>query len=215
MTAMQLLSVNVGLPRTVTWQGREVRTGIFKQPVAGTVRLDRVNLAGDGQADLRVHGGADKAVYAYPWEHYAHWRAVLGRDDLAPGAFGENFTVAGMPESRVRVGDVYRVGDALLEVSQPRTPCWKLALRLGVDGFDARFSASRRVGFYLRVLEPGGVAAGQPIALVESDPDAPSVAELFDLKLDPHPDPARLRRAAAAPALSPRWRESFRKRLAE
>ncbi|HEX9626989.1 MAG TPA: MOSC domain-containing protein [Acidiferrobacterales bacterium] len=210
---MKLLSVNVGLPRSVVWQGREVSTGIFKQPVEGEVRLDRLNLAGDGQADLRVHGGVDKAVYAYPWEHYGYWRGILGRDDLAPGGFGENFTVAGMAETRVRVGDVFRVGTALLQVSQPRTPCWKLSLRFGIDDFHARFSLSRRVGFYLRVLEPGGVAAGMLIALVDSDPDAPSVAELFDLKLDPRPDPVQLRRAADAPALSAGWRESFRKRL--
>ncbi len=210
---MKLLSVNVGLPREVAWQGRTLTTGIFKEPVAGRVRLRRHNLDGDGQADLRVHGGEHKAVYAYPFEHYAGWQHELARDDFVPGQFGENFTVSGLLEDEVCIGDVFAIGSARLQVSQPRAPCFKLDVRLGVDGFLARFKAAARVGFYLRVLDEGEVGGGDAITRIARDLAAMSVHEVYGLRYGARPDRARLERAAALPALSPSWREEFTQRL--
>jgi MOSC domain-containing protein YiiM len=210
---MKLLSVNTGLPREVMWQGRTVSTGIFKQPVAGRVRLRRHNLDGDGQADLRVHGGEHKAVYAYPFEHYAWWQHELGRDGLTPGQFGENFTVSGLLEDEVCIGDVFGIGSARLQVSQPRAPCFKLDVRMGTDGFLARFKAAGRVGFYLRVLEEGEVGAGDAISRLARDPGGMSVREVYQLRYGERGERARLERAAALPALSPTWREAFERHL--
>ncbi len=156
---MKVVSVNLGRPRTIVWQGRKVRTGIFKEPVAGKVDLGTLNLEGDGQADLRVHGGVDKAVYAYPVEHYPTWSAELGRS-LPYGQFGENLTLEGLTEDEARIGDRYRIGSALLEVSQPRVPCFKLGIRMEDDAFPQRFLESLRSGFYLRVAAPGTLEAG-------------------------------------------------------
>jgi len=174
---MKLISVNVSKPREVVARGRAVTTGIFKAPVAGRVRLGRLNLEGDGQADLRVHGGPDKAVYAYPFENYDYWKRELGRSDLAYGQFGENLTVEGMLEGEVYIGDVFKVGSALLQISQPRFPCYKLGIRMGSSGFPKRFLASGRSGFYLRVLEEGEVGAGDPIELARADPERLTVLE--------------------------------------
>ncbi len=171
---MKLLSVQVGVPRSVRHGSRTVRTAIFKEPVPGRVRVGRTNLEGDRQADLRVHGGPDKAVYAYDLSGYQHWRRDLGRE-LPFGQFGENLTVEGMPETEVRIDDVYRVGSALLQISQPRSPCGKLALRMGSPAFLETFLESGRTGFYLRVLEEGEVGAGDAIELVSRDPKAPTV----------------------------------------
>lgn len=173
---MKLLSVQVGRPRTVEHRGRSVRTGIYKEPVLFRVRVGRLNVEGDRQADLSVHGGPDKAVYAYDLSGYAHWRASLGRE-LAFGQFGENLTVDGMPETEVRIGDAYRVGGALLQVSQPRAPCFKLAMKMELPQFPKVFLASGRTGFYLRVLEEGEIGAGDSIELVSRDPGAPTVLE--------------------------------------
>lgn len=210
---MKLLSVNVGLPRDVVWQGRTVTTGIFKQPVAGPVRLRRLNLDGDGQADLRVHGGEHKAVYAYPFEHYAWWRRELGHDGVVHGQFGENFTVTGLLEDEVCVGDVFGIGTARVQLSQPRAPCFKLDIRMGEEGFLARFKAAERVGFYLRVLDEGEVGAGDAITRLARDPAGMSVAEIYRLRYGVSVDRARLTRAAELPALSPSWREAFAKQL--
>ena len=164
---MRLVTVSVGRPREVPDERRgTVRTGIWKQPVDGPVRVGRLNLAGDGQADLEAHGGEHKAVYAYPLEHYAVWRRELGRDDLEPGGFGENLTVEGLLEADVHIGDQFRIGTAVLEVSQPRTPCFKLALRIGDPTLVRRFTESGRSGFYLRVITEGELAAGQPVERV-------------------------------------------------
>jgi MOSC domain-containing protein YiiM len=171
---MKLLSVQAGRARTVEHRGRAVRTGIFKEPVLFRVRVRKHNVEGDQQADLRVHGGPDKAVYAYDLSGYAHWRAALGRE-LPYGQFGENLTVDGMPETAVRIGDVYRVGGALLQVSEPRSPCYKLAMKMELPQFPRAFLASGRTGFYLRVLEEGEIGAGDAIELVSRDPDAPTV----------------------------------------
>lgn len=176
----RLLSVNVGRPRSVEHQGRTVRTAIFKEPVLLRVRVGRENVEGDRQADLRVHGGPDKAVYAYDLSAYEHWRRELGRE-LPFGQFGENLTVEGMPETEVRIGDVYRVGNARLQVSQPRSPCYKLAMRMGSPAFLRTFLESGRTGFYLRVLEEGDIGAGDAIELLSRDPAAVTVAEMTRL----------------------------------
>lgn len=176
---MRLLSVNVALPKTVRLLGRSVRTGFFKEPVSGAIALSRLGLEGDGQADPRYHGGPDKAVYLYPFEHYAYWSAVLSRADLTPGAFGENFTAEGLLETDTRLGDVLAIGSATLQVTRPRSPCAKLGLRMGSLRFVRVFAAAGRPGFYLSVLEEGSVQAGDAIVRVSTDPARPTVAEAF------------------------------------
>jgi len=211
---MTLISINVGLPREITHGGRKVTTGIFKAPVAGPVWLGRLNLTGDGQADLRVHGGADKAVYVYPFEHYAFWAGELGRQDFSHGQFGENFTTEGLLEDEVSIGDVFRIGMARVQVTQPRSPCFKLGIRMGDDQFPVRFAAANRTGFYLRVLEEGMVKADDAIARVERATGSMSVRDIFHLR---HVGGAReeYQRAARLPGLSSSWRAAFEKRLAE
>ncbi len=156
---MKLLSVNVSPPKEVAHGGKTVTTGIFKEPVDGRVMLRTLNLDGDGQADLTGHGGIYKAAYAYSVENYDYWKRELGRTDFTFGQFGENLTVEGMLEDEIHVGDVFRAGGALVEVTQPRVPCYKLGIKMGLRGFEKTFLASRRVGFYLRVLEEGEVGA--------------------------------------------------------
>lgn len=211
---MKLISVNVGLPHYFSWQGRAIATGIFKQPVSGRITLRRLNLDGDRQADLRVHGGEHKAVYAYPLEHYAWWQHQLGREPFVPGQFGENFTVHGMREDEVCIGDVFQIGSARVQVSQPRSPCFKLDLRMGEDGFLARFHAAQRVGFYLRVLEEGEVGAEDPIVRVARDPGGMSVIEIYQLRYGGLDDRDRLERAVGLAALTPSWRNTFKEQLA-
>ncbi len=211
---MKLLSVNVAKPKTVRTPDGTMRTGIYKLPVGGRVRAARLNLEGDGQADLKVHGGVDKAVYAYPAEHYAAWQRELGREDLSFGWFGENLTVEGMPEEEVRIGDVYRIGTALFQVSQPRTPCHKLEFRSGLPGFARRFVLSGRSGFYLRVLEEGEVGAGDPIERVRRDPVPLSIREVNDLAFaETDNDLEALDRAARTESLTLAWRKRFQQRL--
>jgi MOSC domain-containing protein YiiM len=176
MTA-RLLSVNLAMPRSFHSRGREVPTGIFKEPVAARVALTRLTLEGDIQADKRYHGGPDQAVYVYPSEHYPYFRRVLGRPDLSAGFFGENFTTEGLLEDAVRVGDVFRVGSALVQVTKPRAPCFKMGLKAGSPAFIKELLESRRLGFYLRVLEEGEVGAGDAIARVASVPSAPTIAQ--------------------------------------
>ena len=173
---MKLLSVQVGRPRTVSHRARDVRTAIFKSPVLLPVRARRLGLEGDAQADLRVHGGPDKAVYAYDAAGYEHFRERLGRE-LTWGEFGENLTVEGMSEADVRAGDVYRIRGAVLQVTTPRSPCYKLAMRMEMPRFPKLFLESGRTGFYLRVLEEGELGAGDAIELVSRDPAAPTVLE--------------------------------------
>ena len=160
---MRVVSVNVSLGRGVPWRGRTVRTGIFKEPVSGPVRIGRLGLQGDEQADLEVHGGPLKAVYVYPAEHYAFWRDELPEMTLTWGAFGENLTVSGISEESVRVGDRFRVGTALLAATKPRFPCYKLGIKFGREDILPRFLASGRTGFYLRVLEEGTVETGSAV----------------------------------------------------
>jgi ferredoxin-NADP reductase/MOSC domain-containing protein YiiM len=206
---MRLLSVNVGLPRDVEWNGRTVRTAIFKSPVAGRPRVRRLNVDGDGQADLVGHGGEHRAVYVYDRAAYEHWSGFLGRDDLLPGHFGENFTVEGMPDDEVCVGDRYRIGGAVFEVTQPRVTCYKLGLRLGEPRMPALLYSHGRPGFYFRVLEEGEVGAGDEIERIAVGPQAMTVREACALLYLPGHTPAGLRRALAIPALSEGWRGSF------
>jgi MOSC domain-containing protein YiiM len=164
-----VVSINVGRPRAVEWRGRTIRTAIFKEPVTGPVEVRTLNLAGDEQADLSVHGGADKAVYAYPAEHYAYWRGELPGVELPWGAFGENFTTEGLSESRLRVGNRLRIGSAEFRVTQPRMPCFKLGIRFGRADMVQRFQRSGRSGFYLAVLREGAVTPGDRIDVLPGD----------------------------------------------
>jgi ferredoxin-NADP reductase/MOSC domain-containing protein YiiM len=206
---MRLLSVNVGRPRDVEWRGRTVRTAIFKSAVEGRRRVRRLNVDGDGQADLVGHGGEHRAVYVYDRSAHAHWSDFLGRDDLVPGHFGENFTVEGMPDDEVCVGDRYRIGDATFEVTQPRVTCFKVGLRLEEPRMPALLYSHGRPGFYMRVLEEGDVGAGDEIERIAVGPGAMSVREVSALLYLPGHTPAGLRRALAIPALSEGWRGSF------
>ena len=206
---MKLLSVNVGLPRDVSWRGRAVRTAIFKSPVRGRRLVRRLNVDGDGQADLVGHGGEHRAVYVYDQSAYEHWSAELGRDDLVLGHFGENFAVEGMPDDEVCVGDRYRIGAATFEVTQPRVTCYKVGLRLEEPRMPALLYSHGRPGFYMRVLEEGEVGAGDDIERVAVGPEAMTVREVSGLLYLPKHTPAGLRRALAIPALSEGWRGSF------
>ena len=209
---MKLLSVNISQPKTVTENGRTYRTGIDKSAVAGPLWLARLNLAGDGQGDLKNHGGEYQAVYCYPQEHYAFWATALARADFAYGQFGENFTTLGLLEDEVCIGDSFRVGGAIIQATQPRVPCYKLANKLGVPGFDKTFLRANRSGFYARVLQEGEVEAGDSIALVSRDPVGMTVAEVnAALYLDK--ERAAAERARQITALSPGWKRSFEKLL--
>ena len=176
---MRLVSVNVGLPRTVTFGKRTLRTGILKEPVGRAIPLSRLGLEGDGQADPQYHGGPEKSAYVYPFEHYAYWAGVLERGDLTPGAFGENLTTEGLFETEVRIGDVFEIGSATVAVTRPRTPCAKLGAKFGSITFVRTFAAAGRSGFYLRVVREGMVEAGDAIARVSTDRTRPTVAEVF------------------------------------
>ena len=211
---MKVLSVNVGLPREVEWRAEAVKTAIFKAPVSGRVAVARLNLAGDRQADLSVHGGPDKAVYAYPSEHYGYWREELPGSALPWGAFGENLTVEGLVEAEVRVGDVLRIGTAELVVTQPRLPCYKLNARFQRPDMVKRFLRSRRTGFYLAVAKEGHLAAGDPVELVATDPSAIRVTEIVTLYTDKGNSGELLQRALATAALPQAWRDHLRLRLA-
>jgi MOSC domain-containing protein YiiM len=212
---MKVLSVNVGLPREVVAGDEVVLTSIFKEPVSGRVPIRDHNLAGNQQADLRVHGGVSKAVYAYPSEHYPFWREQLDRPDLTWGTFGENLTIEGLLEDAVHLGDRLRIGSAELVVTQPRLPCFKLGIRLSRPDIVKSFMASRRSGFYLAVASEGDIAADDTIAIVARDPDAVSIRELLAIHQRERQDTERLRRVVAHPALSDSWRTDLGKRLRE
>lgn len=212
---MKVISVNVSLAKEVTYLGRTVRTGIIKEPVHGRVMVRRLNIDGDDQADRRVHGvGFDMAIYFYPYEHYAFWARELGRDGFPDGQFGENLTVQGLSEDTVRVGDTFRIGGTLLQVTQPRIPCYKLTMRMeaGPD-FPARFQESGRMGFYCRVLEEGEVGAGDAIELVDTENGAVTIAEFIRVYLYEAHEPASLKRVLASRFLSNPWRTYLEKML--
>ncbi len=211
-----LVSVNVGLPQVIgsTRFGKPVRSGIVKRPVTvDTLYLDTLNLEGDRQADLTVHGGPDKAVYAYPSEHLPRWNEELGTE-FGVGTFGENLTTSGWLEDEVRIGDVWAWGDALLQVCQPRSPCYKLATVTGRPDLLKRFVRLGRTGWYLRVLQPGVVPVAGPVALIARDPAGVSVLQAHRAVMMELGDRDELERVAAAPALAASWREAARDRLA-
>ncbi|HJU04162.1 MAG TPA: MOSC domain-containing protein, partial [Nitrospiraceae bacterium] len=193
--------------------GKPVSTGIYKEPVAGRIMVCRFNLDGDQQADLTVHGGPDKAVYVYPVEHYATWGQELERSNFSFGQFGENFTVQGMLEETVHVGDIFRIGDTQLEVTQPRVPCYKLGIKMGSMRFLKRFLASGRTGYYLRVLEEGEVGAGDSIARIKTDPERMTIQQAVRLAFFEQGDIAMLEKALRIRALSQDWHSMFQEQL--
>jgi MOSC domain-containing protein YiiM len=210
---MKVVSLNVAVPRAVVWKGHEVRTGIFKEPVGGPVMMRRLNLDGDRQADLTVHGGPDKAVYAYPSEHYPVWKDELPGMVLPWGMFGENLTTEGLSEQEIHIGDKFRIGEAIVTVTQPRTPCYKLALKFQRDDMLKRMLTNGRSGFYFSVVEQGVVQAGDAIERIHEDPEGISVAEINALYRDGGKDANLLRRAANLEALPKNWRDYLREEL--
>ena len=209
----RLVSVNVGMPKNVSWQDKTVFTGVWKTPVEGPVMVRRLNVDGDGQGDLAGHGGEQRAVLVYQTDSYDHWRNYLGRDDLVPGNFGENFTVTGLGDDEVCVGDRYRIGDAEFEVTQPRVTCFRVGMRLGEPDMPNLLVAHHRPGFYMRVIREGRVEAGDPIELTRRGRHELSIADVDALLYLPDRDVDRLRQAVDIPALSPGWQQSFRDML--
>jgi MOSC domain-containing protein YiiM len=210
---MKVWSVNVGLPREVTWQGKRVTTGIFKEPIRGRLMMRTLNLDGDQQADLRVHGGVSKAVYAYPSEHYNYWRTELPGMDLSPGMFGENFTTEGLIEDAVYIGDRFRIGETEVTVTEPRMPCYKLGIKFGRADIIKRFLASRRTGFYFAVMGEGMVGAGDAVELIGREQQEISVADITRLYAFDKDDVKSLRRAIQVEALPQSWKGYFQHRL--
>jgi MOSC domain-containing protein YiiM len=212
----KIISLNVGLPRTVTWHEHAVTTGIFKQPVEGRIFLRTVDLDGDRQADLSVHGGEYKAVYCYPSEHYAYWRKELPGYDLTAGTFGENFTTEGLLEDAVHIGDRFSIGSAEVVVTQPRLPCYKLGIRFQSDAMVKRFLASKRSGFYLAATREGEVGAGDEIREISRDPNHVSISEIIRLYLAKEYNDADIevvRRALQVTSFPESWKEDFRATL--
>jgi MOSC domain-containing protein YiiM len=209
---MRIVSVNVGMPREVVWQGMTVQTGIFKEPVAGPVTINKLNLAGDKQADLTVHGGPAKAVYAYPAEHYEYWRQELPGVSFPWGKFGENLTTEGLQEDTLYIGDRVGAGSAILMVTQPRMPCYKLALRFERDDMIKRFLKSGRSGFYFSVIEPGEVSAGSNVEILSRDPNRVTIADIVRLYLGQTGDGDLLERATNVSALPETWKAALLQR---
>jgi MOSC domain-containing protein YiiM len=212
---MKIISLNVGRPRLVVWNGQTVSTGIYKTPVEGRVMLRTLNLDGDRQADLTVHGGPSKAAYAYPAEHYLYWRGELPGTELPFGMFGENFTTEGLDEAHVNIGDRFRIGSAEVTVTVPRMPCYKLGIKFGRTDIIKRFMASGRTGFYFSVQCEGEVGAGDEIELIGRDENNVTVADISRLYARDKSDVETMRRAVAVEALPESWRDHFRQRLAK
>jgi MOSC domain-containing protein YiiM/ferredoxin-NADP reductase/ferredoxin len=210
----RLLSVNVGLPRDIDWKGRTVHTGIWKNPVAGRCRVGRLNLEGDGQGDLAGHGGEQRAVFVYQIESYRHWREQLKRTDFVHGQFSDNFTVEGLPDDAVYIGDRFQIGSAVFEVTQPRVTCYRVGIRMNEPRMPALLTSSGRPGFYFRVLQEGDVGAGDEITKVGDADERMTVAEVNALLYSPNHPHDRLQRALRIKALSPGWRSSFEALLA-
>src|SRR5215510_12448041 len=210
---MKLISVNVGLPRDVNWHGKVVQTSIWKDPVAQRTYVSKLNLEGDRQSDLSVHGGADKAVYAYPSEHYSYWRSNLPDVHLPWGAFGENLTTEGLLEDQVSVGDRLQIGSAEFVVTQPRMPCFKLGIRFNRMDMVKRFLKSKRTGFYFAVLREGEVGSGDAIYFKESQEGGLTIADIVNLYTVDSENQELLRRATELPVLPDGWKDYFRKRL--
>ncbi len=210
---MKLLSVNVSLPKEVTYKGKIIRTGIFKEPALGRVKVNTLNIEGDGQADIIAHGGEQRAILVYSYENYLYWVKELSRKDFKMGQFGENFTVDGMLDENINVGDRFRIGTALFEVTQPRVTCYKLAMKMSVEGFYNQILKSNRPGFYFRVLEEGEVGPGDIIEKVHEDPVGMSIVEMNRLLYFDKDNMDGARKALTVKALSPGWRISFEDRL--
>jgi MOSC domain-containing protein YiiM len=206
--------LNVGGPRQIQWRDTTVRTSIFKTPTTRRLHVDTLNFDGDEQSDLTVHGGVDKAVYAYPSEHYAYWRRELPDAELPWGVFGENLTTEGLLEDELRIGDLLRIGSAEFAVTQPRMPCFKLGIRFGRPDMVKRFLQSRRSGFYFAVRREGEVGVGDSVEILARDPYGLLVSDIVSLyAVDPHNE-ALLKRAIEAPTLPENWRDYLRKQLA-
>jgi MOSC domain-containing protein YiiM len=215
-TSMKLVSVNCGMPREVTWHGRTVTTAIYKEPIVGRVALRKLNLDGDRQADLSVHGGAYKAVYCYPSEHYDYWRSELPDRELPICVFGENFTIEGLVDDSVHIGDRLLIGSAEVVVTQPRLPCFKLGIRFEADDMVKRFLLSRRMGFYLAVLREGEVGAGDKITITSRDPDSlpvPWITRLYVAKNYTGEEIAAVKQLLTLAALPDSWKAYFSERL--
>jgi MOSC domain-containing protein YiiM len=210
---MKIVSVNVGLPREVIWKGKKVTTGIFKEPVTGRVMVRRLNLDGDRQGDLSVHGGPSKAVYVYPVEHYDYWRGELPEMKLPWGMFGENLTTEGLQEDTVNIGDRLRIGSAEVMVTEPRMPCYKLGIKFGREDIIKRFLRSGRTGFYVAVVEEGEVGAGDIIDLISRDGSDVTVADITRLYVSEKDNLSLLRRAMGVEALPESWREYSRRQI--
>jgi MOSC domain-containing protein YiiM len=205
----RLLSVNIGLPQYVSWQGEKVFTSVWKAPVQGSVMVRRLNVDGDGQGDLSGHGGEHRAVLVYQKDSYEYWEQQLGRSDFSFGQFGENFTVEGLPDSEVCIGDRYRIGDALFEVTQPRVTCYRVGIRMDEPQMAALLVSHHRPGFYMRVLEEGEVGSGDEIVKIADGPERITVAEIDALLYLPGHPRDRLERALHIPALSSGWKDSL------
>jgi MOSC domain-containing protein YiiM len=212
---VRIVSINVGRPREVESRGKRVRTSIFKEPVAGAVWARSLNLDGDEQSDLSVHGGLEKAVYVYPSEHYAYWREQLPAIEFPWGAFGENLTTEGLSEGAVHVGDRLGIGAAEFVVTQPRLPCFKLGIRFNRLDMVKRFQQSGHSGFYLAVLREGPLAAGDGVRVIAREQHGVSVADIVRLYTSDAPEQGLLRRASDAAGLPESWRQYFRSRLGE
>jgi MOSC domain-containing protein YiiM len=215
---MKVVSLNAGLPRQVTWRGIEVNTGIYKQPVEGRVALRKLNLDGDRQADLTVHGGEFKAVYCYPLEHYDYWKKQLPGRELPMGSFGENFTTEGLLEDAVHLGDRFAIGSAEVVATQPRLPCYKLAVKFDREDMVKRFMASGRMGYYFAVTREGEVGAGDEIKVIARDPHAvpvPEITRLYIAKRYGDDEVASVRRALQVAILPESWKAYFRERVAK
>ncbi len=210
---MRIESLNVAMPKLVEHKGEQVCTGIYKVATSAALMARKLYIDGDGQADLSVHGGVDKAVYAFPREHYAYFQQQLDQQDYPPGQFGENLTTAGLLETEVRIGDRYRVGEALFEVSQPRSPCYKFAIRMGTAAALVLMIETARTGFYLRVLHEGEIRAGDAIEREYANTDAPTVDAIHRLYYLDRRNLEELERAVGCDLLAPVFREEFRIRL--
>src|SRR5271157_4668809 len=210
---MNVISVNVGRPQEHEWQGQRVKTAIFKSPAEGPVAVGKLNLEGDEQGDPTVHGGVDKATYAYPYEHYTYWQSQLPDYSLTLGNFGENLTIAGLSEETIHIGDQLQIGTALFTVTQPRTPCYKLGVRFNRKDMTRRSYESRRFGFYLRVLREGTLQAGAAVNVAHRDPNAVSVAGVIRLFTGDSRDADLLRRAMKLSTLPESWRDELQDRL--
>jgi MOSC domain-containing protein YiiM len=213
---MKVISVNTGLPRNVTWHGRSVTTGIFKEPVHRRISLRKLNLDGDGQADLSVHGGAYKAVYCYPLAHYDYWKRELPNREMPMGIFGENFTLDSSSEESVHLGDQFSVGSAEVVVTQPRLPCYKLGIRFESDDMVRRFFVSGRTGFYLAVTREGEVGTGDDMRVIHREPNGVPVSEITRLYAEKRygsAEVAWVQRALRVAVLPESWKEYFRERL--